>query len=196
MELSEKVKEIRLKKGISQELLAEESGLSLRTIQRIESGQTEPRGDTLKRIASSLQATPDDLIGWTQKEDKSFLSALNMSSLAFILFPLLGFIIPLIMWIFKKDKIIGLRNLIREIINFQVLWSIIILLVYVSFVGITNYRFWKAGDISPSLMINPAIKYMTYGLLYFYNIILVLINTVRIKEDKEAKYFPKIVFVK
>lgn len=72
MELSEKVKEIRLKKGISQELLAEESGLSLRTIQRIESGQTEPRGDTLKRIASSLQATPDDLIGWTQKEDKVF----------------------------------------------------------------------------------------------------------------------------
>lgn len=36
IELSEKVKELRVKKGMSQELLAEESGLSLRTIQRLD----------------------------------------------------------------------------------------------------------------------------------------------------------------
>lgn len=35
LNLAERVKELRSRKGISQELLAEESGLSLRTIQRI-----------------------------------------------------------------------------------------------------------------------------------------------------------------
>ena len=196
IELSEKVKELRVKKGMSQELLAEESGLSLRTIQRIESGQSEPRGDTLKRIASTLQVTPDDIIDWTQMEDKSFLSALNMSSLAFILFPLLGIMIPLIMWIFKKDKIVGLRNLIREIINFQITWSIITILTYIMFIGVTYYRFLKAGDISMSLIINPAIKYITFCILYFYNLIFIIINTIRIKEDKEARYYPKLLFIK
>ena len=48
--LSKKVKELRKRKGFSQEELAENSGLSLRTIQRIENGETEPTGETLKRI--------------------------------------------------------------------------------------------------------------------------------------------------
>ena len=35
-----RIKELRKQKGMSQEFLAEESGLSLRTIQRIENGET------------------------------------------------------------------------------------------------------------------------------------------------------------
>jgi len=49
LNISQRVKELRCRKGMSQELLAEESGLSLRTIQRIENYESEPRGDTLKR---------------------------------------------------------------------------------------------------------------------------------------------------
>jgi transcriptional regulator with XRE-family HTH domain len=49
LNLAERVKELRNRKGISQELLAEQSGLSLRTIQRIENNETVPRGETLKR---------------------------------------------------------------------------------------------------------------------------------------------------
>ncbi len=194
--LSERVKEIRIKNGLSQELLADETGLSLRTIQRIENGQTEPRGDTLKKIANTLKVTPDEIIDWEQQKDKSFLSALNTSSLSFILFPLLGILIPLIMWIFKKDNIVGLRNLIREIINFQISWTILVLLTYITFVGITNYRIMAAGDIYPSIMINPTIKYLAFGFLYFYNFILIIINSIRIKEEKDAKYYPKIRFIK
>ncbi len=43
-DLAKRVKELRTKKGLSQEQLAEASGLSLRTIQRIENGETLPRG--------------------------------------------------------------------------------------------------------------------------------------------------------
>ncbi len=69
--LSKRVKDLRNRRGISQELLAEDSGLSLRTIQRIENGETEPRGDTLKRLADTLNVTPDELIEWKQAEDNS-----------------------------------------------------------------------------------------------------------------------------
>ena len=40
---------------MSQETLAEESGLSRRTIQRIELGESNPNGDSLKRLAEALQ---------------------------------------------------------------------------------------------------------------------------------------------
>lgn len=48
-ELSSLIKKIRADKAFSQEDLSEKSGLSLRTIQRLENGETEPRGDTLKK---------------------------------------------------------------------------------------------------------------------------------------------------
>lgn len=65
---------MRIKKGFSQELLAEDAGIGLRTVQRIESGQAEPRGDTLKRIAGALGLTPDDLLDWSTCEDRGFLA--------------------------------------------------------------------------------------------------------------------------
>ncbi len=37
-----RIKELRSRKGFSQEKLADETGLNIRTIQRIENGETEP----------------------------------------------------------------------------------------------------------------------------------------------------------
>jgi len=60
--LAQEVKELRKGKALSQEELAKNSGLSLRTIQRVENGETEPTGETLKRISSALDVTPNELI--------------------------------------------------------------------------------------------------------------------------------------
>ena len=65
-DLAKKIKELRSRKGYSQDDLAEYSQLSLRTIQRIENGETEPRGDTLKRLAKALNVTPDEMIDWAE----------------------------------------------------------------------------------------------------------------------------------
>ncbi|MBH8557678.1 helix-turn-helix domain-containing protein [Hymenobacter negativus] len=46
---------IRKSKGFSQELLAEQSGVSLRTIQRVEQGETVPRGHTIQALATALE---------------------------------------------------------------------------------------------------------------------------------------------
>ena len=187
--LAQRVKELRNRKGISQELLAEDTGLSLRTIQRIENGETAPRGDTLTRLANSLSVTPDELIDWTINEDNGFLAALNLSSLGFILFPLLGIIIPLILWISKKDKIKNINKTGKCVLNFQLSWSILVLGTYIFFIGRTFYRIKHAGDISPSLVGNPAIMYGIFGFLYLYNLIQIIINTIRINSGERGSLF-------
>ena len=67
--LAQGVKDLRKTKGLSQKELAENSGLSLRTIQRVENGETEPTGETLKRISTILGVTPNELIDWDSKKE-------------------------------------------------------------------------------------------------------------------------------
>ena len=68
-----KIKEIRLKKGMSQEELAETSQVSLRTIQRIENNENEPRGKTMQLICESLGIPIEELLDYDKKEDLQFL---------------------------------------------------------------------------------------------------------------------------
>lgn len=60
--LAQNVASLRKRQSLSQKELAEKSGVSLRTIQRVENGETEPTGETLKRIASSFGITPNELM--------------------------------------------------------------------------------------------------------------------------------------
>ena len=122
--ISDRLLDLRHRKGYSQEQLAELSGLNLRTIQRIEKGETIPRGDSLQRLASALEVTPDDLVDWSIKEDKSMLLAMNLSQLSFLAFPILAIIIPLIIWINQKDKVREVRQLGIKIMNFQLTWVV------------------------------------------------------------------------
>lgn len=55
---------------------SEKSGLSLRTIQRIENGESERTGDTLKRLSNALDVNPDELIG-LQKRSSNLTSLLR-----------------------------------------------------------------------------------------------------------------------
>ncbi|MFH5834516.1 DUF805 domain-containing protein [Proteiniclasticum sp. C24MP] len=58
---SNKIKALRLDKSWSQEQLSERSGLSLRTIQRIENG-SNISAESLRLIAEALSADPSELI--------------------------------------------------------------------------------------------------------------------------------------
>src|SRR6056300_309089 len=136
-----RIKELRKQKGMSQEFLAEESGLSLRTIQRIENGETNPTGESLKRLSNALNVNPDELIDWSIKEDKRYLTFLNLSALTFLFFPLLGILIPFILWTSKKGKIKNINKLGKDLINFEITLTILlffipILLFVISKIGL------------------------------------------------------------
>jgi transcriptional regulator with XRE-family HTH domain len=72
IDLAKKIKELRVRKGFSQDELAETAQINLRTVQRIESGETEPRGDTLQRLAAALNVTSDELIDWENRRIAAF----------------------------------------------------------------------------------------------------------------------------
>ena len=54
-ELGKRLNEIRLRKGITQKELSDLCSVDIRTIQRIESGEVEPRMSTLKILAAALE---------------------------------------------------------------------------------------------------------------------------------------------
>ena len=57
MKLGPKIKELRKKKGLTQLDLSEKSGLSLRTIQRIENSENKPSVYSLRKIGEVLDYT-------------------------------------------------------------------------------------------------------------------------------------------
>lgn len=192
--LSERVTELRNRKGFSQEVLAEDSGLSLRTIQRIENGETTPRGDTLQRIAKGLGVTSEELIDWKLEKNDSYLAILNASALTFIFFPIFGIVVPLVMWISKKGSINKIDEISKEILNFQITWCIVVFILFFPYLWIFilefTFPFGKLGSYF--------ILFFILGIvfLYFFNIVLILMSSYRLRMGKNHFYFIFIPFLK
>lgn len=195
-ELAKKIRNLRSKKGFSQEELAETAGLSLRTIQRIENGETEPRGNTLKRIATVFEVSSDEILDWAVQEDKGLLLNLNLSSLSFILFPILGILVPLIIWISKKDKIKDLNYIAKRVLNFQITWTVVLFIGYIILNIFAGYQLRSTGYVSATMVSSHMqILLVFFVIMYLYNLVFIIINTVRINKEKTVKYFPKIPFI-
>ncbi len=196
-ELAQKIKALRNRKGFSQEELSEKSGLSLRTIQRIENGETEPRGDSLNRKANAFDVAPDEILDWAVYEDKGLLTSLNLSALSFILFPLLGILIPLIIWISKKDKVKDINKIAKDILNFQITWTIVLFIGFIIISSSAGYRINSTGNIDAGIITTMLITNLVFiSFMYLYNIVLIIVNSIRINKNKAVKYFPKIRFIR
>lgn len=183
-----RIKELRKQKGMSQEFLADESGLSLRTIQRIENGDTNPTGESLKRLSNALNVNPDELIDWSIKEDKRYLTFLNLSALTFLFFPLLGILVPFILWTSRKGKIKNINKLGKDLINFEITWTL--LLFFIPFLWFLMAKIGLIDDLDLRII------FIVIGLMYFINLIFILLNTLRISNENDINYNPKIKFLR
>lgn len=196
-QLAQRIKSLRNRKGFSQEELSEITGLSLRTIQRIENGETEPRGDSLKRLALAFNVSSDEIVDWTLQEDKGFVTSLNLSALSFLFFPLLGILVPLIIWISKKDKIRNVNETAKDLLNFQISWTMLLFVGYLGIVFTSFYKMSSAGDITPALVSSQLMMNLGFiGFMYLYNLIIIVVNSVRIHNNKSVGYYPKIGFLR
>lgn len=142
------LKKIREKQNLTQEELAEKSGISVRTIQRIEAG-TEPKGYTLKTLASSLDVSENDLltpiipmeesvvenliveepileIENVAIENWTLIKIINLSSLPFCWFPIANFLPPLLIMLISKHK----SPLVKQIISLQILLAVIAPIIF------------------------------------------------------------------
>lgn len=119
-----KVKTLREQKNLTQTELAEKSGLSLRTIQRIESGQSI-KGFTLKAIAQTLEIEPENLFS---KEEENIqidrAKFINLSALSGLIIPFGGIIFPAILTYRTQDSVN--RELGKSVIGVQIILAFVI----------------------------------------------------------------------
>jgi transcriptional regulator with XRE-family HTH domain len=58
-----RLKELRIRRAMTQNELAEAAGIGKNTVNRIERNHTEPRPPTLRKLADALRVDPAELIG-------------------------------------------------------------------------------------------------------------------------------------
>jgi transcriptional regulator with XRE-family HTH domain len=135
MKLQQRIIMARQQKGFTQEELATLTRLSIRTIQRIESGESIPRSFTLKAIATALDQPYEQLMrdetavfstpasGQTEAI-RHFLQLFNLSCFSFIVVPWVHFLIPY--YLLKKQSNLDEHSIQwgRKIIRQQVYWII------------------------------------------------------------------------
>jgi len=174
-----KLKKIREKLYLTQEELSDKSGISVRTIQRIESG-IEPKGQTLKILASTLEIKENELL---EKEDthlnanSTLIKIINLSSLPFTLFPPANIVIPLLIMFVKKQ----FGPLTKQIITIQIVWLIVAFIIFMLSALMKNW--FELG--SKFIMIVMLV-------LALSNVLIILKNSAEI--DKKGKLFFKLNF--
>ena len=106
-----KVSELRKEKGFTQEQLAEVCEVTPRTIQRIESGEVEPRAFTRNSLSNVLEFD----LGKNDLENERFwISVLHLSSMFCIV------LIPLLIWSWMKNRSYQIDKHGRQVLNFQI----------------------------------------------------------------------------
>ncbi|MBK1895380.1 helix-turn-helix domain-containing protein [Chryseobacterium paridis] len=120
--MSNIVQKLREQQNLTQNELAEKSGLSLRTIQRIEAGNI-PKGYTLRSLANALQISPDQIILAKDQNqvDISRAKLINISASLFLLIPFTNIIIPAFLTYKTKDP--HTRKLGKDILGIQIIWT-------------------------------------------------------------------------
>lgn len=116
--MQSKVKILREAKNLTQNELAEKSGLSLRTIQRIESGNI-PKGFTLKAIAKTLEIEPENLFSKEENITIDRAKLINLSALSGLIIPFGGIIFPAILTYKTQDS--TNRELGKSIVCIQII---------------------------------------------------------------------------
>jgi transcriptional regulator with XRE-family HTH domain len=121
---------LRKSKGMSQEALAEASGLSLRAVQRIEGGETSPRPHTIKVIAQALDVQVGELAAKLNSTsansvDEGTLHALrlvNFSAMSGLIIPLANVFVPILLA--RRYENLKEDLSYKRIVSFQAIWSL------------------------------------------------------------------------
>ena len=71
--LGQRIKELRIKKGFTQEQLSEKLNIGQRTLSKIERGNTFVSAETLAKIITALEVEPTELFNFKHLDEKEEL---------------------------------------------------------------------------------------------------------------------------
>ncbi|GAB3223067.1 hypothetical protein GCM10027346_01680 [Hymenobacter seoulensis] len=189
---------LRKNKGMSQEVLAEESGVSLRTIQRVEQGETVPRGHTVQALAAALGVPIEALLPEPEpkpipvalpaaaapalRPDRSYLELLNLSALSFLVFPLLNLVVPFLLWRKRRHDTELVAEVGRRVLGFQVLWQVVCFFLYLLAAGVqvVVFRYFQVSLRGLFLLV--------FLFTYTLNLLVVLYNARQLKQGNLNLY--------
>jgi uncharacterized Tic20 family protein len=136
----------------------------------------------------------EDILDYGKTEDNKYLKYFHLSVLTFIFIPLGNIIIPLILWITKRDKIIGLNEQGADLLNFQILWTLLFSGLMVS--GITHYFDNVMDGTSPDSDSFPT-RFIIGGVLIILNVIYpIVVSILTGRGSLKRYYYPLIRFVR
>lgn len=189
MSLHHKITTARKNKGLTQEELADKANVTIRTIQRIESGETVPRNYTLKSLAVALdipfeqlvikEDLPQPLNDQPEKlrsEDAShFLQMINLSSFSYLVLPFIHFLIPALMLKNGKQQDPAVIRFGRRLVRIQIYWVVATNLLMLLTV-VYNLFMARPAHIMFIHYLWPCF------IMYFLNAAIIISNSFRIKK--------------
>ncbi|MEN8194526.1 MAG: helix-turn-helix domain-containing protein [Bacteroidota bacterium] len=166
-EIGSTISNLRNQKGLTQEEFALRCGLNTNTVQQIESGSIKPDKKSLEIISVELKY---DLILDDDNDSKFWLVTLHLSNFFCIV------VIPLVIWIMKKEEDPEIDRQGRDVINFQL--------------SMMLYLFASA------ILVFVLIGIVFLLVLGGYITIITIINTMKVISENDYKYPLTIRFIK
>ncbi len=201
MALDQRIVAARKQKGLTQEELADATNVTVRTIQRIESGESMPRAFTIKAIAAALDTSyealtaipsptitslhdrlpaPSHAEGAPQTgtgTDKHLLEPVCLSCFSFLVIPLVHFLLPAYLLRRAKDASPKTISFGRRVIKKQVYW--LIALCFLLLVALA-YNFIRAAYFGKSFLLNYL---WPFFIMYILNIFLICGDLRRLRKQ-------------
>lgn len=176
-ELGLKITELRKNLSMTQDDLANQTGVSTRTVQRIEQGEATPRLATLKLLSEALDYNLN-AVATNSRIDKTIMFFIHLSSVfLFILFPIL-----VLIWNNSMSKTLETES--KRAINFQISYLLSILFaIGILLLGIIYLPLLAVGTM------------LLIGCPVFYSIVCIR-NMILLNNQVKAKYLFEIKFVK
>ena len=162
--------------NLSQSELAEKAGLSIRTVQRIESGAT-PKGYTLDALCKALEISREQLRDNNDQQNVNWrmVKYLNLLCLPLMIIPAANILIPIALIYWKKE----INQATKQIVSIQILWTIISLMVIIL---VAIIREWL--DLAPQIMA------LTVMLLVASNFYIIIKNAKDIERNQSLSIKP------
>jgi len=192
-DLGLKVSELRQQKGLTQEQLSALCEVSPRTIQRIESGEVDPRSYTIQSLGAAL----DFEFGEENTTNENlWLTALHLSSIFCIV------LVPLVLWTWKKNRSFKIDKQGRQVLNFQItmtlsliaaVFLLMIVPVALAFMGEAGLNTIEGNPLFLLLVMCTPTPLILIGIFCTYQGV---VNAMRALSDKPIHYALSIPFVK
>ncbi len=138
-------------KGYTQEELSHQTGVTARTIQRIEKGEVQPHLQTVKLLAEGLEIDVNDLLVLDNPNEETvrrkWMMLIHGSPFFGLLIPFANVLIPIFIWVSKSEDNKVYDEHGRAVINFHCTLNLMLIVSLLMFFPFPGFNFFGTGAV-------------------------------------------------